>query len=71
MIALVLLMSEFANARLTDLTAWVATALVVSPNVILLLEAARILGVGRSYSVRDRLHLASLSLRKGRFRDHR
>jgi hypothetical protein len=32
-------MSEFANARLTDLTAWVATALVVSPNVILLLQA--------------------------------
>jgi hypothetical protein len=39
MIALVLLMSEFANARLTDLTAWVATTLVVSPNVILLLQA--------------------------------
>jgi manganese transport protein len=32
-------MGEFANSQLTDLTAWVATALVVFLNVILLLEA--------------------------------
>jgi hypothetical protein len=32
-------MGEFANSQLADLTAWVATALVVFLNVILLLQA--------------------------------
>jgi hypothetical protein len=33
------LMGEFANARLTDFVAWIATVLVVSLNLILLLQA--------------------------------